>query len=161
MREPICVEWIKATLFLGVWIIRYVAKAKRRHDRIMATDRKLDTNGWPERYFAVIFTAQRSLSSDDIYDMTADRMVLLAQRQPGFLGVESVGGDDGIGITVSYWVDRAAIANWRQHAEHLAAQALGRQEFYEWYRIRVAEVVSERSFIAGDFVETSAPGQEA
>ena len=127
----------------------------------MAADRKLDTNGWPERYFAVIFTAQRSLSGDDIYDMTADRMVLLAQRQPGFLGVESVGGDDGIGITVSYWVDRAAIANWRQHAEHLAAQALGRQEFYEWYRIRVAEVVSERSFIAGDFVETSAPEQEA
>ena len=78
----------------------------------MEIDRTLDTNGWPERYFAVIFTAQRSLSGDDIYDMTADRMVLLAQRQPGFLGVESVRGDGGIGITVSYWVDRSAIANW-------------------------------------------------
>ena len=65
--------------------------------------------GWPDRYFAVIFTAQRSLSGDDIYDMTADRMVLLAQRQPGFLGVESVRGDDGIGITVSYWVDRCLL----------------------------------------------------
>ena len=128
---------------------------------MMETDRTLDTNGWPERYFAVIFTAQRSLSGDDIYDMTADRMVLLAQRQPGFLGVESVRGDDGIGITVSYWVDRAAIANWRQHAEHLAAQALGRQEFYYWYRIRVAEVVSERVFIAANIVENSEPEQEA
>ena len=128
---------------------------------MMETDRTLDTNGWPERYFAVIFTAQRSLSGDDIYDMTADRMVLLAQHQPGFLGVESVRGDDGIGITVSYWVDRAAIANWRQHAEHLAAQAIGRQEFYDWYRIRVAEVVSERSFIAGNIVENSEPEQES
>ena len=141
--------------------MRHWTKAKRRHDKMMETDRTLVTNGWPERYFSVIFTAQRSLSGDDIYDITADRMVLLAQRQPGFLGVESVRGDDGIGITVSYWVDRAAIANWRQHAEHLAAQALGRQEFYEWYRIRVAEVVSERSFIAGDIVETSEPEQEA
>ena len=123
----------------------------------METDGTLDVNGWPERYFAVIFTAQRSLSGDDIYDMTADRMVLLAQRQPGFLGVELVLGDDGIGITVSYWVDRAAIANWRKHAEHLAAQALGRQEFYDWYRIRVAEVVSEHRFIAGNIVENSEP----
>ena len=118
----------------------------------MESDGTLDTNGWPERYFAVIFTAQRTLSGDDIYDMTADRMVLLAQRQPGFLGVESVQGNDGISITVSYWVDRAAIVNWRRHSEHLAAQALGRQEFYDWYRIRVAEVISERSFIASNAV---------
>ena len=115
---------------------------------MIKTDRTLDTNGWPERYFAVIFTAQRSLSGDDIYDITADRMVLLAQRQPGFLGVESVRGDDGIGITVSYWVDRAAIANWRQQADHLAAQALGRQEFYDWYHVRVAEIISQWFFDA-------------
>ena len=119
----------------------------------MVTDQSLNNNGWPERYFAVIFTAQRSLSGDDIYDITADRMVLLARRQPGVLGVESVRGDDGIGITVSYWVDRDAIANWRQHAEHLAAQALGRQEFYDWYRVRVAEVVAERTFIASNIVD--------
>ena len=122
---------------------------------MIKTDRTLDTNGWPERYFAVIFTAQRSLSGDDIYDMTAERMVSLAQRQPGFLGIESVLGDDGIGITVSYWVDRPAIANWRQNAEHLAAQALGRQEFYDWFRIRIAEVVSERSYVASDIVENN------
>ena len=121
----------------------------------MVTDQSLNNNGWPERYFAVIFTAQRSLSGDDIYDITADRMVLLARRQPGFLGVESVRGDDGIGITVSYWVDRAAIANWRQQAEHLAAQALGRQEFYDWYRVRVAEVVAERAFIASSIVDAA------
>ena len=121
----------------------------------MVTDQSRNNNGWPERYFAVIFTAQRSLSGDDIYDITADRMVLLARRQPGFLGVESVRGDDGIGITVSYWVDRDAIANWRQQAEHLAAQALGRQEFYEWYRVRVAEVVAERAFIASNIVDAA------
>ena len=121
----------------------------------MVTDQSLNNNGWPERYFAVIFTAQRSLSGDDIYDITADRMVLLARRQPGFLGVESVRGDDGIGITVSYWVDRDAIANWRQQAEHLAAQALGRQEFYDWYRVRVAEVVAERTFIASNIVDAA------
>ena len=121
----------------------------------MVKDQSPNNNGWPERYFAVIFTAQRSLSGDDIYDITSDRMVLLARRQPGFLGVESVRGDDGIGITVSYWVNRDAIANWRQQAEHLAAQALGRQEFYDWYRVRVAEVVAERAFIASNIVDAA------
>ena len=127
----------------------------------MVTDQSLNNNGWPERYFAVIFTAQRSLSGDDIYDITADRMVLLARRQPGFLGVESVRGDDGIGITVSYWVDRDAIANWRQQAEHLAVQALGRQEFYDWYRVRVAEVVAERTFIASNIVDAAQGASDA
>jgi hypothetical protein len=29
---------------------------------------------------------------------------------------------------------------------------MGRQEFYSWYHIRVAEVVAHRSFDAGDMV---------
>ena len=86
------------------------------------TDEAIDAKiGWPERYYAVIFTAQRSLSGDNMYEITADRMVTLAQQQPGFLGVESVSGDDGIGITVSYWTDRDGIAQWHGHAEHMVA----------------------------------------
>ena len=110
-------------------------------------------DGWPERYFAVIFTALRTLSDEDMYSLTSDRMVELAQQQPGFLGVESVRGEDGIGITVSYWRDRASIRNWRVNMEHLAAQQMGRQEFYSWYHIRVAEVVAHRTFDAGTAVE--------
>lgn len=110
-------------------------------------------DGWPDSYFAVIFTAQRTLSDEDMYVLTSDRMIELAQAQPGFLGVESVRGDDGIGITVSYWRDRAAIRDWRVNVEHLAAQQMGRQEFYSWYQIRVAEVVAHRSFDAGEAMD--------
>ena len=113
------------------------------------TEEAIDAKtGWPERYYAVIFTAQRSLSGDNMYEITADRMVALAQQQPGFLGVEAVSGDDGIGITVSYWTDRDAITQWRGNVEHIRTQAMGRQEFYDWYRIRIAEVVSERVFMS-------------
>jgi heme-degrading monooxygenase HmoA len=103
---------------------------------------------WPKPYFAVIFTAQRSLSGDDIYEITSDRMMQLAQQQPGFLGVESVRGDDGLGITVSYWRDRDSIRNWRMNSEHLVAQEMGRQEFYQWYRVRIAEVADDHAFFA-------------
>ena len=110
--------------------------------------------GWPARYCSVIFTAQRTLSDEDMYSLTSERMVELAQQQPGFLGLEAVRGEDGIGITVSYWRDRAAIRAWRIDVEHLAAQQMGRQEFYSWYHIRVAEVVAHRTFDASAAVDS-------
>ena len=111
--------------------------------------------GWPDRYFAVIFTAQRTLSDEDMYSLTSERMVDLAQQQPGFLGLESVRAEDGIGITVSYWRDRESIRNWWINIEHLAAQQMGRQEFYSWYHIRVAEVVAHRTFDSQDAVDAA------
>jgi hypothetical protein len=35
----------------------------------------------------------------------------------------------------------------------MATQAMGRQEFYDWYRIRIAEVVSERAFLSDNIVQ--------
>ena len=51
-------------------------------------------------YYAVVFSSQRT-EGDNGYDKMAERMVELAASQPGFLGVESVRGADGFGITVS------------------------------------------------------------
>ena len=41
-------------------------------------------NRWPDRYFAAIFTTQRSQSGDDVYEIMAGRMIALAQKQRGF-----------------------------------------------------------------------------
>jgi heme-degrading monooxygenase HmoA len=71
-------------------------------------------------------------------------MLDLAAQQPGFLGVESVRGADGFGITVSYWQSESAIAGWKTQTEHLAAQDKGKREWYEQYEIRVAKV--ERAY---------------
>ena len=101
---------------------------------------------WPDTYFALIFTAQRTMSDEDIYQLTNDRLVTLAQQQPGFLGIEAVQGEDGIGIMVSYWRHRESVHNWRNNVEHLAAQQMGRKEFYEWYHFRVAEVADHQTF---------------
>ena len=88
-------------------------------------------------YYAVIFT---SLQSGDIegYQATAERMLELAARQPGYLGVESA--REGIGITVSYWKDLESIRRWRADAEHREAQRSGRTRWYAEYRTRIALV---------------------
>ncbi len=41
---------------------------------------------------------------------------------------------------MSYWVDDAAAAAWKQVAEHLVAQRRGREDWYADYRVRVATV---------------------
>lgn len=94
-------------------------------------------------YYAVIFTSQRT-AGDDGYAETADRMVELAAQQRGFLGVESVRGADGLGITVSYWVSEEAIAAWKAHAEHSMARQKGRTHWYAGFALRVAKV--ERAY---------------
>lgn len=91
-------------------------------------------------YYAVIFTSRRNAHDDAGYGEAAQRMVELAARQPGYLGVESVRGEDGIGITVSYWTSEEAIRAWRAHAEHAETREHGRNHWYEAYELRVAKV---------------------
>ena len=93
-------------------------------------------------YYAVIFTSIKS-TDDDGYAETAQRMVALAQQQPGFLGVESA--REGVGITVSYWSDMESIQAWKRQTEHLQAQKRGRENWYSNYQVRVCKVEREYS----------------
>jgi heme-degrading monooxygenase HmoA len=104
--------------------------------------------GAPEPpYYAVIFASQRRPSeSGDDYGSTSDRMVELARRRDGFLGVESARDASGFGITVSYWKDEASIAGWKADLEHREAQRRGRHDYYERFELRVAKVERQKSF---------------
>ncbi|MDQ6423447.1 antibiotic biosynthesis monooxygenase [Paenibacillus sp. LHD-117] len=95
-------------------------------------------------YYAVIFTSQRT-EGDLGYENMADRMVELAGKQPGFLGVESVRDATGAGITVSYWESLEAIGNWKSNQAHQAAQDKGKKVWYESYKVRICKVEREYS----------------
>jgi heme-degrading monooxygenase HmoA len=94
-------------------------------------------------YYAVIFTSTRT-AVDEGYGAVAQRMVELASQQPGFLGVESARGEDGLGITVSYWSSLEAIAAWKAQGEHRVAQANGHKKWYQHFETRIARV--ERAY---------------
>lgn len=101
-------------------------------------------------YYAVIFASTRT-DGDNGYGVMADRMVELARSMPGFLGIESVrdelAGDQGRpGITVSYWSSLEAIREWKNQSEHLAAQKLGRDQWYASYHLRIAKVEYDYGF---------------
>lgn len=98
-------------------------------------------------YYAVIFTSRHRYESDaDAYAAMAERMVELARNQPGFLGIESVRGADGVGVTISYWQDEESIRRWHEDAEHREAQRLGYAQWYEGFRLRVCRVERHYGF---------------
>ena len=88
-------------------------------------------------YYAVIFTSIRT-DGDNGYGKTANRMVELAEQQPGYLGAESA--REEVGITVSYWADLESIKNWKANTEHLEAQKTGRKLWYESFKVRISKV---------------------
>ncbi|MFY1632444.1 antibiotic biosynthesis monooxygenase family protein [Solwaraspora sp. WMMB335] len=95
-------------------------------------------------YYLVVFTSTRTDGDHDGYAAAAREMLDLAARQPGFLGVDSARGADGLGITVSYWRDERSIATWRRHLAHRAIQDRGRADWYAGFAVHVARV--ERAY---------------
>ena len=94
-------------------------------------------------YYAVIFTSVKA-DGDNNYEDVTKIMIELVATQEGFIGVESARNE--IGITISYWESLEAIKNWKNNAEHLIVQQMGKEIFYKSYTTRVCKVEREYSF---------------
>jgi len=46
-------------------------------------------------------------------------------------------------IAISYWDSLEQIKKWKQNSEHLKAQKLGRERWYEDYSVEIVEVISK------------------
>lgn len=120
------------------------AVTHKRHDvdaHRAEVRRRLDEGDLPEQVWTVAFCNRRPAEgASDGYGTTAEQMDALAAAQPGYLGVDSVRGDAGAGITVSRWSSIAAMVSWRRNVAHLEAQQTGVDRWYDWYRSDVARV---------------------
>jgi heme-degrading monooxygenase HmoA len=89
----------------------------------------------------VIFRA-KVRSFDAEYSAVAARMRELALTQFGCLDFQALteGKDE---IALSYWPDEASIVAWKAHSEHVLAQQLGRERWYESYIVQVAQIGRE------------------
>lgn len=94
----------------------------------------------PVDTISVIFIAQRTDADAIGYAQAATAMDELAASQKGYVGMDSVRGADGLGITVSYWASDADAKAWRDHPEHAAIRDAGRDRWYSDYSLHVAKV---------------------
>ena len=89
--------------------------------------------------YAVIFRA-RIGDLDEQYDRTARRMRELAMEHYGCREFTSVTEND-TEISISWWESEEQIRAWKNDPEHLQAQQLGREMWYQSYSVQVLEVL--------------------
>ena len=93
----------------------------------------------------VIFEVVPAEGRTDDYLAMAARMRPLVEEVEGFISVErfqSLTNPEKL-LSVSFFEDEAAVARWRRLAQHRAAQAMGRGEMFDDYRLRVVEVLRD------------------
>ncbi|TAJ93677.1 MAG: antibiotic biosynthesis monooxygenase [Gammaproteobacteria bacterium] len=91
--------------------------------------------------YAVIFRATIGQLDPD-YDSTAGRLRQLAFSRYNCRDFVSF-SEGKQELSISWWDSLDDIRSWREDPEHQAAQALGRERWYEDYRIEVVEVLRE------------------
>jgi heme-degrading monooxygenase HmoA len=108
---------------------------------------------------AVIFEVQPRAGQRAAYlDMAAALRPALAQVD-GFISIERFESlsEPGRMLSLSFWRDEAAVRQWREYAEHRAAQRAGRATVFEDYRLRIATVVRDYGMTDREQAPTDAP----
>jgi len=91
--------------------------------------------------YVVIFKAKIS-KLDDAYAKVAQRLRDTALSEFGCIEFHTVTENDHE-IALSYWPDEEKILLWKQHSDHVIAQELGRERWYESYSVQVCEIQRE------------------
>ena len=89
-----------------------------------------------------------------------DRMSELARTMPGYISHKGFAADDSERITVVEFEHAEGLNAWRRHPEHIAAQRLGRQKFYNEYHVQVCALDRESKFKAGNGSPTASPSRQ-
>jgi len=94
---------------------------------------------------AVIFEVKPGQGQKETYLDTAATLRPSLESMDGFISIErfqSLSEPSKI-LSLSFWRDEAAVAEWRNTEAHREAQAKGRGGVFRDYRLRVAEVLRE------------------
>ena len=96
---------------------------------------------------AVIFEVTPNEGKLDPYLDIAASLKPELEQIDGFISVERFQSltTEGKYLSVSFWRDEAALAEWRNRPRHRAAQKAGRTEMFAGYRLRIAEVMRDYS----------------
>ena len=105
---------------------------------------------------AVIFEVFPTSAGKPEYLEIAANLRGFLENRDGFISIERFQSlsEEGKILSLSFWRDEKAIAEWRNLLEHRQGQKRGKEALFQSYRIRVAEVV--RDYTANDREE--APG---
>lgn len=109
---------------------------------------------------AVIFEVTPADGKRDEYlNIAAELKPLLADID-GFISIERFQSltDPGKVLSLSFWRDETAVAQWRNTEQHRGAQIAGRASVFSDYRLRIADVI--RDYGMTERIETPLDSRE-
>jgi heme-degrading monooxygenase HmoA len=94
---------------------------------------------------AVIFEVWPKEEGRQEYLDIAAALRPVLEQMDGFVSIERFQSltEPGKILSLSFWRDDAAIAEWRRVERHRMAQAKGRGELFRDYRLRIAAVIRD------------------
>lgn len=94
---------------------------------------------------AVIFEVEPHPDKRTAYLDLAASLKPLLEEVDGFISVERFESlmQPGKILSLSFWRDEQAIADWRKLEKHRKAQATGRSVHFQDYRLRIAGVIRD------------------
>lgn len=108
----------------------------------------------------IIFEVWPKSGQEDNYLETAGQMRSMLDDLDGFISVERFQSltEPGKLLSLSFFRDEESVERWRNTIEHRKAQAMGRNTFFDNYRIRVVSTLrdyskSERDEVPADSLE--------
>ena len=94
-----------------------------------------------------LFRSRLTAQAGAEYAAMTGEMLERAKAYPGFVAMKSFTADDGERLTVVWWESDELLGAWRKDARHLEAQKKGRERWYHYYHVEVANVVRELQFV--------------
>ncbi len=101
----------------------------------------------------VLFRSRLTPEAGSDYSEMLEQMARLAQASPGFVSEKSFTAEDGERLTVVWWQDEDTLKQWRNHVQHLVAQRIGREKWYQYYKLEVETVTRSNNFERGQTPE--------
>jgi heme-degrading monooxygenase HmoA len=94
---------------------------------------------------AVIFEVMPHPEHKQAYLNIAAHLRPMLDEIEGFISIERFESLSTPGkiLSLSFWRDEEAIQQWRQMDEHRSAQARGREQIFQDYRLRIAGVIRD------------------
>ena len=97
-------------------------------------------------YVAAIFTSIRT-NVEEEYDKMDELTFKEIETINRYLGCEVYRDENGFGVNVSYWKDLNALKKWKENTLHKKAQILGKEKWYQNYKLRICTVERDYEFV--------------
>ena len=94
----------------------------------------------------ILFRSKLTAAAGDDYARMAEAMDAHARTFDGFVDVKAFKAEDGERLTIVWWKDEESLRAWATDVKHRAAQELGRNKWYEYYKLEIAQIIRTTTF---------------